>query len=78
MKRREFIAGIGGAVVWPFAVRAQQRPLPLVGNLSPGTPEQTADYVSAFRRGLNEAGLVEGIPALPLAAATAGGGGLAR
>jgi putative tryptophan/tyrosine transport system substrate-binding protein len=60
MRRREFIAGIGGAVVWPFAVRAQQRPLPLVGYLSPGTPEQTADYVSAFRRGLNEAGLVEG------------------
>jgi putative tryptophan/tyrosine transport system substrate-binding protein len=56
MRWREFIAGLGGSVVWPFAARAQQRPLPLVGYLSPGTPEQTA----AFRRGLNEAGLFEG------------------
>jgi putative tryptophan/tyrosine transport system substrate-binding protein len=59
MRRREFIAGLGGAT-WSVVARAQQRPLPLVGYLSPGTPEQTADYVSAFRRGLNEAGLVEG------------------
>jgi putative tryptophan/tyrosine transport system substrate-binding protein len=60
VKRREFIAGLGGFMAWPIALRAQQRPLPVVGYLSPGTPEQNSDYVSAFRRGLNETGLVEG------------------
>jgi putative tryptophan/tyrosine transport system substrate-binding protein len=60
MKRREFIAGLGGTVAWPFVARAQQPAMPVVGYLSYGTPDQTSNYVSAFRRGLNETGFVEG------------------
>jgi hypothetical protein len=35
MKRREFIAGLGSAAVWPFAAGAQQgAPVPRLGVLS--------------------------------------------
>jgi putative ABC transport system substrate-binding protein len=58
MKRREFIAGLGGAVVWPLAARAQQPALPVVGYIDPGPPER--DLVAAFRAGLGEHGYVDG------------------
>jgi putative ABC transport system substrate-binding protein len=60
MRRREFIAGIGGvdAAGWPFAVRAQQ--LPIVGFLNPTSPDANAGPLRAFRQGLKEAGYVEG------------------
>jgi putative tryptophan/tyrosine transport system substrate-binding protein len=56
MRRREFIAGLGSAAVWPVAARAQE-PAPLIGFLYLGT-----GFVNlpAFRRGLAEAGFVEG------------------
>jgi ABC-type uncharacterized transport system substrate-binding protein len=60
MRRREFITLVGGsAAPWPLTLRAQQ-PIPLVGFLHPGSPEQLVDEVAAFRRGLNETGFVEG------------------
>jgi putative ABC transport system substrate-binding protein len=61
MRRREFIAGLGGvAAAWPRAAGAQQPAIPVVGFLSPGSPEADTDRMKAVRRGLAEIGYVEG------------------
>jgi putative ABC transport system substrate-binding protein len=60
MRRREFIASIGGVVAWPFVGHAQQRPLPVVGYLSFNSPDERPTLVAAFRQGLEEAGFVVG------------------
>jgi putative ABC transport system substrate-binding protein len=59
MRRREFIAGLGGAAALPFAARAQQR-LPLVGFVSSGKAAAHVHNVAVFRQSLEKEGFVEG------------------
>jgi putative ABC transport system substrate-binding protein len=61
MKRREFITFLGStAMAWPHTARAQQSAMPVVGYMSSRTAGSDALMLVAFRRGLNEAGFVEG------------------
>jgi putative ABC transport system substrate-binding protein len=63
MRRREFIAALGGLAgtgASPITVRAQTAEVPVIGFLQNGTPEQNAPVIAAFRRGLSQMGFVEG------------------
>jgi putative ABC transport system substrate-binding protein len=61
MRRREFIAAVGGAAAaWPLSARAQQSAIPVIGLLETSSPEPTAHLLAAFHKGLSETGFVEG------------------
>jgi putative tryptophan/tyrosine transport system substrate-binding protein len=61
VKRRKFITLLGGAAIaWPLAARAQQPTMPIVGLVSPRSPEDSARLGAAFRKALNETGYIEG------------------
>jgi putative ABC transport system substrate-binding protein len=60
IQRRAIIIMLGSAVVWPLSARAQQSAMPMVGFLNSSSPGAYAPQVAAFRKGLNEAGYIEG------------------
>jgi putative ABC transport system substrate-binding protein len=60
MHRRDFIALLGGVFSWPFPAHAQHKAMPVIGYLSPGSPESDVLRLTGFRQGLNEIGYVEG------------------
>ena len=61
MKRREFIALLGGAAAWPLAARAQQpAKLPTIGYLGASTPSFDSERVGPFVQRLRELGWIEG------------------
>jgi hypothetical protein len=59
MRRREFITLIGGATSWALAARAQQPVMPIVGLVSPRSPEDSARLGAAFRKALSETGYID-------------------
>jgi len=58
--RRELITLIGSAATWPLAARAQQGAMPVIGLLAIRGPMDDPHLLAAFRRGLKDAGYVEG------------------
>jgi putative tryptophan/tyrosine transport system substrate-binding protein len=59
LKRREIITLLGSAAAWPLAARAQQPAMPVVALVGGGGGDISTRYVTAFRRGLNEIGIIE-------------------
>ena len=58
--RRDFITLLGGVAAWPLVARAQQPAMPIVGVVSPRSPEDSVRLGAAFRKALNETGYIEG------------------
>jgi putative ABC transport system substrate-binding protein len=60
VKRRELLLLLGAALMAPRALRAQQKPIPVIGYLNATSPGPAAPFVAAFRQGLSETGYIEG------------------
>src|SRR6516225_4958450 len=61
LTRREFVAALGcTAAAWPVTAQAQQPTMPVIGYMSPGSPEGLPYRTIKFQQGLNELGFVEG------------------
>src|ERR1700724_2093792 len=58
--RREFMLVAGGALMTPCVLLAQQKGMPVIGFLSSASPNAYAGRVTAFRKGLNESGYIDG------------------
>jgi putative tryptophan/tyrosine transport system substrate-binding protein len=59
IRRRKFLATLGGAAAWPLAALAQE-PMPVIGFLHASSPETHSHLLTGFRKGLSETGFVEG------------------
>jgi putative ABC transport system substrate-binding protein len=60
LRRRRFLAALGGAAAWPLAAWAQQSKMPVIGFLDPRSSDVIPDLLRAFRQGLKETGHAEG------------------
>jgi putative tryptophan/tyrosine transport system substrate-binding protein len=60
MRRRTFIAALGGAAAWPVVARAQQPAMSVIGFMSARSPEDTVEELKAFHSGLDQGGFIDG------------------
>src|SRR5215510_14785467 len=60
VRRREFISSLGLAAAWPFAARAQQPVMPVIGFFHLTSLELVRELLAAFHRGLGDTGYIEG------------------